>query len=201
MSAGARGSGVVVQRLSGAHAPQTARHLLELSTADRRLRFGAPVQDATIEAYVGRIDFSADRVFGIVSADLELAGVGHLALDPVGETAELGVSVDRGARGKGYGYALLQRAVLHATNLGYRALFMHCLADNQVMMHLARKAGLTLVVEAGEADGRLELGESTQAGAIREAIEDQFALVDYLLKQQYAWLGRARRTLPRRACE
>lgn len=101
--------------------------------------------------------------------------------------------VDREARGKGYGYALLQRAVLHATNLGYRALFMHCLTENHVMMHLARKAGLTLVVEAGEADGRLELGERTQAGAIQEAIEDQFALVDSLLKQQYAWLGRARR--------
>jgi len=196
----ARASGVVVQRLTGTHAPQVAAHLLRLPDADRRLRFGTPMHDNTIEAYVRRIDFSHDRVFGIVARDLELAGVAHLALEPNGETAELGLSVDRAARGKGYGYALLQRAVLHATNLGYRALFMHCLADNHVMMHLARKAGLSLVIEAGEADGRLELGERTQAGAIREAIEDQFALVDTLLKQQYAWLGRARRTLPQPAC-
>jgi len=181
-----------VQRLTGAHAPHVARHLLRLPEADRRLRFGAPMRDSTIEAYAHGIDFARDRVFGVVGGDLELLGVGHLALDPTGQTAELGLSVDRAARGKGYGYALLQRAVLHATNLGYRALFMHCLTENHIMMHLARKAGLTLVVDAGEADGRLELGERTQAGAIQEAIEDQFALVDYLLKQQYSWLGRAR---------
>jgi len=195
MSADARVSGVVVQRLAGAHAAQVALHLLRLEPSDRRLRFGTPMQDATIEAYARRIDFSGDRVFGILGRDLELLGAAHLALDADSQTAELGLSVDRGARGKGYGYALLQRAVLHATNLGYRALFMHCLTDNHIMMHLARKAGLTLVVQAGEADGRLELGERTQAGAIREAIEDQFALVDTLLKQQYAWLGRARRPL------
>ncbi|HEX5612124.1 MAG TPA: GNAT family N-acetyltransferase [Burkholderiales bacterium] len=185
-------SGVVVQRLTGAHAPEVALHLLRLPEADRRLRFGAPIRDSTIEGYAQGIDFSRDKVFGILGADLELLGVAHLALDPTGQTAELGLSVDRAARGKGYGYALLQRAVLHATNLGYRALFMHCLTENHVMMHLARKAGLTLVVEAGEADGRLELRERTQAGALQEAIEDQFALVDSLLKQQYAWLGRAR---------
>ncbi len=131
----------------------------------------------------------------MLGSDLELLGLAHLALDPTGQTAELGLSVDRGARGKGYGYALLQRAVLHATNLGYRALFMHCLAENHVLMHLARKAGLKLVVEAGEADGRLDLGERTKASAIQEAIEDQFALVDTLLKQQYAWLAKARRPL------
>lgn len=182
-----------MQRLSAAHAPQVARHLLRLPEADRRLRFGTPMRDSTIEGYARGIDFSHDRVFGIVGADLELLGVGHLALDATGQTAELGLSVDHEARGRGYGYALLQRSVLHATNLGYRALFMHCLTENHVMMHLARKAGLTLVVEAGEADGRLELGERTQAGAIQEAIEDQFALIDSLLKQQYAWFARAKR--------
>lgn len=186
-------AGVVVQRLRGTHAAGVTRHLVRLPEADRRLRFGAPMRDATIEKYVRGIDFSGDRVFGIVAGDLELLGVGHLALDRSGQTAELGLSVDSTARSRGYGYALLQRAVLHATNLGYRALFMHCLTENHVMMHLARKAGLLLVVEAGEADGRLQLGERTQASAIREAIEDQFALVDTLLKQQYAWLAAARR--------
>ena len=38
---------------------------------------------------------------------------------------------------------LLQRGVLHAANLGFHRLFMVCLAENGIMMHLARKAGLT----------------------------------------------------------
>ena len=71
---------------------------------------------------------------------------------------EFGVSVDPTVRGKGYGFALLERVVLHATNLGYRTLFVYCLAENGIMMHLARKAGLTLVVEAGEADARRARG-------------------------------------------
>ena len=185
-------SGVVVQRLTASHRDKIVRHLLRLPPPDRRLRFGAPIRDSVIEGYVAGIDSERDQVFGILAPDLELLGVAHLALDAGEEIAEFGFSVDPASRGKGYGYALLQRAVLHATNRGYRALFMHCLAENQIVMHLARKAGLHLVISAGEADARLALGEATQADAIREAIEDQFAIVDYLLKQQYSWLGQPR---------
>jgi len=56
-------------------------------------------------------------------------------------------------------------------------------------MHLARKAGLTVVVEAGDADARLALDRGAHGGAFKEAIADQFALVDTLLKQQYLWLA------------
>jgi len=185
----AEAPGVVVQKLSGVSRDRVARQLLRLPPEDRRLRFGAPMRDPAIEAYAGGIDFAKDQVFGIVGADLELWGVAHLALDPDAQLAELGLSVDWAVRGKGYGYALLQRGLLHATNRGYRALFMHCLAENEVMMSLARKAGLNLVITSGEADGRLALGEPTHAGAIREAIQDQFALVDSMLKHQYAWLA------------
>jgi RimJ/RimL family protein N-acetyltransferase len=183
---------IVVQRLSAAHQGDIVRHLLRLPAQDRRLRFGLPMRDSSIGAYVRQIDFAHDPVFGIFGADLELWGVAHLALSHDGDTAELGLSVDWAVRGTGYGYALLQRAVLHATNRGYRALFMHCLAENAIMMNLARKAGLSIVISSGEADGQLALGKPTQAGAIREVIQDQFALVDYLLKQQYSWLSRPR---------
>ena len=92
-------------------------------------------------------------------------------------------------RTKGYGFALLQRAVLHAANHGYRVLFMYCLAENRIMMHLAKKAGLTVVIERGEADARLKLDRFKHGGAMREAMADQFALVDCILKQQYLWLA------------
>src|SRR6185369_13679675 len=169
-------SGIVVQRLGASHRDKIVRHLVRLPADDRRLRFGAPMRDSTIATYVERINFAHDQVFGIFGADLELWGMAHLALDTQGQSAELGLSVDCSVRGKGYGYALLQRAVLHATNRGYGALFMHCLAENGVMMNLARKAGLSVVITSGEADGRLALAEPTHAGAIHEAIEDQFAL-------------------------
>lgn len=175
--------GVAVYRLNLRHRDDIARHLILLPEEDRRLRFGQHIKDDAVRAYVDRIDFERDRVFGVHAPDLALVGVAHLALDPTEQHAELGLSVDSSCRGKGHGFALLERAVLHAVNLGYRMLFMYCLAENRVMMHLARKAGLTLMVQAGETDARLALNRRTHGGAFMEAIADQMALVDIMFKQ------------------
>lgn len=180
---------VPVQHLNPRHREDITRHLLLLPEEDRRLRFGRHMRDDMIREYVEGINFERDRVFGVQDADLNLIGFAHLALDLATRVAELGVSVDPSARGKGYGFALLERVVLHATNLGYRVLFMYCLAENGIMMHLARKAGLKIVVEAGEADARLALDRVTPGDVLREAMADQFALVDCMLKQQYLWLA------------
>ena len=182
--------GVAVHRLNPRHRDDIARHLVLLPADDRRLRFGQHIRDEAVRDYAGRIDFERDRVFGVHAPDLALVGVAHLALDPVEQLAELGLSVAPSCRGKGHGFALLQRAVLHAANLGYRVLFMYCLAENRIVMHLARKAGLTLVVASGETDARLALDRGTHGGVFKEAVADQFALVDCMLKQQYLWLAR-----------
>jgi len=181
-----------VQRLNARHRHDIARHLLQLPAEDRRLRFGQQIRDDGVREYIARLDFDRDNVFGIHAPDLTLVGVAHLALDPAQRTAELGLSVDPACRGKGYGFALLQRSVLHAANIGNRALFMYCLAENRVMMHLARKAGLTLVIEHGETDAHLKLDRQAHGGIFKEAMADQFALVDSLLKQQYLWLAAPR---------
>ena len=182
-----------MQRLNPRHREDIVRHLVQLPADDRRLRFGRAIRDDGIRDYVAHVDFERDRVFGVLGPALELIGVAHLALDASTEVAELGLSVDPTRRVKGYGYALLQRALLHAANLGYRVLFMYCLAENRIMMHLAQKAGLTVVIEGGEADARLKLTRSAHGGALREAMADQFALVDIMLKQQYLWLGQPQR--------
>jgi len=182
-------AGIAVLRLNPRHRDDIARHLLQLPAEDRRLRFGQAISDAAVRSYVAGIDFRRDSVFGIHGAALDLVGVAHLALDAAQQVAELGLSVDPSARTKGFGYALLQRAVLRAANLGYRALFMYCLAENAIMMHLAKKAGLTVVIERGEADARLTLDRLAHGGTVREALADQFALVDVLLKQQFLWLA------------
>jgi RimJ/RimL family protein N-acetyltransferase len=181
--------GIVVQRLNARHRQDIARHLLQLPANDRRLRFGNQIRDEAVRSYAEGIDFERDRVFGVLNAGLDLIGVAHLALDPLRKTAELGLSVHPAARGRGCGFALLQRSVLHAANLGYRTLFMYCLGENGVMLHLAEKAGLSVVIEAGEADARLQLDRGRNGGFFKEAIADQFALVDTMLKQQYLWLA------------
>jgi RimJ/RimL family protein N-acetyltransferase len=180
--------GTVIQKLSSLQRPDLQRHLRTLSPADRRLRFGMYIKDAALDHYVEGIDFARDRVFGIYGRDMLLVGMAHLALDRAQQFAELGLSVEPAQRGKGYGLALLLRAKLHATNLGYTTLFMQCLSENQIMIHLAKKAGLRVVTGQGEADAHLKLERTSYGAVAREAIEDQVALVDLLLKQQFQWL-------------
>jgi GNAT superfamily N-acetyltransferase len=179
---------VAVQRLNPRHRGDIARHLIALPAEDRRLRFGRPIRDEAIEEYVAGLDFERDRIFGIHSPAMELIGFAHLALDRGQQVAELGLSVEPGARTRGHGFALLKRSVLHAANRGFRTLFMYCLAENQIMLHLAQKAGLTVVISGGEADARLKLGRASYGSAMQEVVADQLALVDSLFKQQYLWL-------------
>ncbi len=180
-----------MQKLSPLARPAMLAHLKRLSPEDRRLRFGIYTSDATLADYVAGIDFLHDRVLGIYAPDLRLLGVAHLALDRDRGHAELGLSVDPGHRGKGYGLALLERGKLAAVNRGYRTLFMHCLNENRIMVHLARKAGLRLITQQGEVDALLSL-DSTNLGALaEEAMDDQIALADFIFKQHFQWVFRS----------
>ena len=164
--------------------PALERHLLALAAADRRLRFGIPSSDTTIRGYVGGIDFDRDALFGAFDENLRLLGAAHLARAP--GHAELGVSVLAGHRNCGLGGALLGRALLHARNWGAHALFMHCLKENAAMTHLARKQGMLVVTEAGEADAWLELPRPDAAAFFGEAFEQRVGLLDFAFKAQLA---------------
>src|SRR3954454_16885276 len=128
---------IPIRELSRAERPALLTHFLALQHDDRRLRFGAPLGDVTVRAYVERIDFEHDAVFAVADDELYLLGVAHVARS--GSHAELGVSVLAGHRGRGIGGALLERAHTRARNWGVRALFMHCLNENAAMMRLAHR--------------------------------------------------------------
>lgn len=176
----------IVRELTRLEGPALARHFLALGGEDRRLRFGVSLNDAALRAYVARIDFERDAAFGVFDDDLSLLGAAHLAR---GEGhAELGVSVRERHRDRGIGGALLARAHTHARNWGVRALFMHCLSENSAMMHLARKQGMHIVAEAGEADAWLSLPPADASSHFGAVFEQRVALFDYALKQGRAWL-------------
>ena len=175
---------IVPRQLSATERPRVLEHFLSLSPEDRRLRFGTAKSDSSIRDYVAGIDFDADGIFGIHADSLELAGVGHVARFP--DAAELGVSVLSSHRGRGLGSALFERAHLHASIRFLPVLYMHCLTENRVMMHIARKSGMRIVSESGEADAYLELPRPDASSAMRELFADRVALLDYAVKSQIA---------------
>jgi RimJ/RimL family protein N-acetyltransferase len=98
--------------------------------------------------------------------------------------AELGVSVLPAHRGRGVGSALLARAADHVRNRFVTRLFMHCLAENAAMMHIARKLGMKIFVDTGEADAFVKLAPADQASVAGEFVDQRLALFDYALKAQ-----------------
>jgi GNAT superfamily N-acetyltransferase len=172
----------ITKSLSAADRGALSSHLLALSADDRRFRFGSAVSDATIRDYVARMDFARDAAFGSFADDLSLWGVAHVAV--FHGVAELGVSVLADYRRRGIGSALFERASAFARNHFIRTLFMHCLTENAAMMHIARKSGMKIVTDGGEADAHLELAPLDAGTIASEFLQERLALFDYSLKAQ-----------------
>jgi RimJ/RimL family protein N-acetyltransferase len=181
---------VLVKELGERDRRRILRHFLALDDSDRLLRFGSIIPDEAITRYVEKIDFRHDIVFGVVNRVFQLVGVGHLAFAKADKgkptqkerVAEFGVSVSKSARGQGVGSRLFQRAAIHCRNADVDTLYMQCLTSNQTMMHIARKAGMEIKREYGEADAYLRLPPPSPGSVMAEALEEQWAMIDYNVK-------------------
>ncbi|QOY94799.1 GNAT family N-acetyltransferase [Massilia sp. UMI-21] len=181
---------VLVKELGERDRRRILRHFLALDDKDRLLRFGSVIPDDAIATYVGKIDFRHDIVFGVLNRVFQLVGVGHLAFAKADKgkptqkerVAEFGVSVSASARGMGVGSRLFQRAAIHCRNADVDTLYMQCLTSNQTMMHIARKAGMEIKREYGEADAYLRLPPPSPGSVMAEALQEQWAMIDYNVK-------------------
>ena len=185
---------VPVKELSERDRRRMLKHFLALDSSDRLLRFGTVLPDEQVHAYVNKIDFSRDVVLGVYNRMFTLVAVGHLAFAPK-ETepvrskvtvkqriAEFGVSVSKSARGKGMGTRLFERAAIHCRNSDIDTLYMQCLSSNRTMMHIAKKAGMQIKREYGEADAYLHLPPASPGSVLQEALQEQLATIDYAYK-------------------
>jgi RimJ/RimL family protein N-acetyltransferase len=181
------GQAVPVRELHAGYRQEILNHLLQLDDEDRRLRFGTQTPDEVIRHYVEGLDFNRDVIFGVFNLDLKLVGMAHLAYLPErkGEAraAEFGVSVLPEGRSQGLGTALLQRSAVHSRNTNIETLYVHCLANNKAMMHLAQKAGMTVEYAYGDADACLKLPPANPATIVEEAANAHWAGMDYALKE------------------
>ena len=184
--------GVHVKELSEGDRHRLLMHFLALDASARLLRFGMVFPDELITTYVQQVNFARATVFGVYDSALMLAGVGHLAFTPrealpvvatsKERVAEFGVSVSASARGMGIGTRLFERAAIHCRNADVDTLLMHFLSYNESMMHIARKAGMEVHHDHGEADAYLKLPPADATSALQEVVEEQVASLDYAVK-------------------
>jgi hypothetical protein len=97
--------------------------------------------------------------------------------------AEFGVSVHASARGRGYGYHLFQRALMHARNANAATILIHALSENTPMLKIARKAGATLERDGAETQALLKVPKGSLKTRIAELFTDQYAQTNYSIKE------------------
>jgi hypothetical protein len=180
---------ILVLELNYSHHEMMRSHLLALGDTDRRLRFGMHATDDFINKYVNSFHFDSDCFFGVIDSSLQIIGLAHLAYSKASSsqrhTAEFGVSVSEKGRGFGVGSSLFKRSAIHARNTNINTLYVHCLSSNAAMMHIARKAGMTVEYSYGEADAFLRLSPGSPHSVMLEAMQDQSAIIDYSIKQGF----------------
>jgi RimJ/RimL family protein N-acetyltransferase len=156
-------------------------HLLRLSAEDRRLRFGAPLDDAAIAAFVARISPWDSRI--IAHLDQRLAVIAAVQITVVdGPLAEIAFTVDEAERGQGLATALTRRVLLWARNRNIPRACMHFLTENQPVRQLARRAGMAIRMHAGDSEGEIALPRPNALSIARELYAEQVGLWDYLVK-------------------
>ena len=170
--------------------PDIQKHLLSLNAQDRYLRFGYAANDGHIKNYVRSLNFERDEIYGIFNRDLQILAMAHLAINiqaNVSATkqmaAEFGVSVHASARGRGYGYHLFQRALMHARNANAATILIHALSENTPMLKIARKAGATLERDGAETQALLKVPKGSLKTRIAELFTDQYAQTNYSIKE------------------
>ena len=184
-----------VLMLSARHRRDLFRHFVQLDAADRHLRFGTSLADSGIDRYVESLDFIESDVFAVFDERMRVVGALHLAYSD--EDAEMGLSVVRRARGRGIGNSLFERAIVRLSNRFERTVRMHCLRENDAVMHLARKHQMQVVVEGSEAAALLTLPPASSNTVAAEWLAGHLALHDYTRKVREGSTRRVLRSIAR----
>jgi acetyltransferase len=110
---------------------------------DIRLRFLVAIHDVdrALATRLARIDYDREMALAAIAEDGALGGVGRLAIEPDGATAEYAVMVRSDLKGTGLGYALLGEILAYARGRGIKRVWGEVLTHNTAMLTLAREFG------------------------------------------------------------
>ncbi|WP_200338813.1 GNAT family N-acetyltransferase [Rhodovibrio sodomensis] len=128
------------------HLPLIRDHLLRLSPEDRRGRFGTPLKDAGIEAYVARLDPARIQLIGRIEHGA-LVALTEIFLEGDLATCEAAFSVDPDRRRQGLGRAMATSALGHAAATGFARMVMFIQHANTPMRELVRRHAFNLPLE------------------------------------------------------
>ena len=113
---------------------------------DRYLRFGHNASDEVVVQYLtDSFKSFGDTTMWFITLDKnEVVGTVHVTKDGP-HYAEMGFTVSPNYRNQGIAQNLFHRGSTWAVVKGAQTLFTHCLSQNKVMQHIARKNGMNII--------------------------------------------------------
>lgn len=168
---------------------QYARHLKNLSEADRYTRFCYNIKDEAIDQFILSMLYNAED-HHLFTAEINdcIVGFGHLARE--GDNWELAVSVDGKYQGQGVADSIMNVMIDWGKTRGIHSVFMHCITQNTKIQHLARKHGLRMVERDGsEVTSRVDLPKPTPMDYTAEFIREQRELLEQMTDIQRRMLA------------
>jgi acetyltransferase len=149
------GTAVFARPIRPEDAPALQDMVSRVSPDDLRLRFFQPIRrlPEQLAARLTQIDY--DREMAFISFDPgetgAITGVGRLMADPDVRTAEYAVIVRTDWKGKGLGYALMNRILEHARDIGVETVFGEVLRENEAMLQMCRDLGFEARTDPNDA--------------------------------------------------
>jgi acetyltransferase len=109
-----------------------------------------------------QIDYDREMAFVALAEGGETLGVVRGIADPDNERAEFAIIVRSDQKGRGLGYALLEKMVRYCRARGTREIVGQVLPDNRPMLELAQSLGFEsrFLPEEGAVEVRLALGDA-----------------------------------------
>ena len=173
---------MIARKLNVLDIEKLVDHLCSLQGEDRRLRFGVGLTDEAIRNYVEK-SFKDEKSqwFGCDSKG-KIVSACHVAI--YNNEGELGCSVDKEYRGHGLAQEMFDRAVIYLRRNEITEVYMHCLTENQVMKHIAKKNDMVVISCDGEIDAKVKVEPPTPVTIYKDAYLDRVALYDMLIRSQ-----------------
>jgi RimJ/RimL family protein N-acetyltransferase len=166
--------------------------LVDIVDHDRYLRFGYQATNENIIDYLAKsFEGFGDTNMWFMCVDNErVVGTVHVSFCPLSKdgtyTAEMGFTVSPDYRGRGLGQDLFQRAATWAMMKGANTLYTQCLSENEVMQHIAKKNGMTVVtIGRGEKEATISATKGTIRAYYDDRMFDNLAFVDSSVHKQW----------------
>ena len=160
--------------------------LVDIVGHDRYLRFGYAASNDNILDYLEKSfeHFGDTNMWFICVKEDKVVGTVHVSI--LHDTAEMGFTVSPEYRGCGLGQDLFQRGATWAMMKGAKTLYTQCLSENQVMQHIAKKNGMTVVTIAqGEKEATVQATKGTIRAYYDDKYFDNLAFVDASMQKQW----------------